>query len=340
MRYSYFKIGGWALFVFIVLQVSCGKKKVDLAAPSVTEDTYYNSEVSFTKTVYGIYARLTDWYNYNGGAGAVQLPVMANLPGDDVTVTSSDPFEHFGPLNASDGRNSGFFTSAYQVVSRANTLLQKQSQESGVYQTPNLKANHRGEALFLRSLAFYYLWNFYGKAPLVTERITTVEQWTTPESQGTQMIDTVIRDLQEAANILPATWPASQRGRATKNSANGLLAKALMARAAFGGDAADYTAAVAAVNAITGAQLVSNFDDNFAVDTENNTESLFEFQASATPGDNVWLPNEFDAAIGRMGYYSGFYDNNWALFGAAIHTATQKLFDAFDPADPRRNLTL
>lgn len=340
MFYKHFKIFLLTWVSILAFSISCNEKDLDVAAPNATEESYFITESAFTKTVYGIYARLTDWYNYNGGAGNVQLPVMANLPGDDITTAAGEAFEHFGPLQPGNGRNAQFFTSAYQVVSRANTLLQKIGEENGVYTTPDLKNNHKGEALFLRGLAFYYLWNFYGKAPIVTERVITVDQWTAPESQGTQMLDQAIADFTEAATLLPASWPTSLRGRATKNAANGMLGKSLVFRGTVNNAPADFTASLQAFNQINGVNLKPNFADNFASDDENNEESLFEFQASATPGDNPWLPNEFDGAIGRMGVYWGFYDNNFALFGAATQIATQKLVDAFNPADPRRDITL
>lgn len=324
----------------LLASVSCNEKDLDVPAPNPTEESYFTTEVAFTKGVYGIYARLTDWYNFNGDPSNVQLPVLASLPGDDITTSAGNAFEHFGPLNSGDGRSGGFYSSTYQIVSRANTVLQKIANESGVYTTPGLKDNHKGEALFLRGLAFFYLWNFYGKAPIVTERVTTIEQWTPPESKNTELLDQAITDFTDAAALLPASWPASQRGRATKNSANGMLGKALVFRGTWNNTTADYTAAVSAFNAISGVSLVANDEDNSAFDTENNAESLFEFQASATPGDNVWLPNEFDGVIGRMGSYWGFYNNSWSLFGAAIHIATQKLANAYEVGDPRKDMTL
>jgi starch-binding outer membrane protein, SusD/RagB family len=52
--------------------------------------------------------------------------------------------------------------------------------------------------------------------------------------------------------------------------------------------ATDYQAAVTAFDNISGVSLVPVFDDNFAADTENNEESLFEYQATrAFADDNI-----------------------------------------------------
>jgi tetratricopeptide (TPR) repeat protein len=210
-----------------------------------------------------------------------------------------------------------------------------------VYTTPNLQNYHKGEALFLRGYAYYNLWNFFGTTPLVTERVTSPDQFTPPGTTGTQLLDQAIKDFTEAATLLPPSWDAANRGRVTANSANGMLGKCLVFRGSATKSSADFTAAVGAFNKITGASLTANFVDNFAWDTENNQESLFEFQASQAFGfDNVWLDNDFDNAIGALSVFWGFYSNNFALFGASRFYGTTKLLSAFDAGDPRLTATL
>jgi hypothetical protein len=143
-------------------------------------------------------------------------------------------------------------------------------------------------------------------------------------------------DLMEAATLLPASWATAQRGRVTANAANGMLGKVLVFRGTVNKTATDFTAAIAAFNKISGVSLVPNFGDNFDVNKENNAESLFEFQASTAGGDNVWLPNEFDGAIGTMSSYWGyFYQGNTRSNNNRNYIATNKLLSAITPADPR-----
>ena len=133
-------------------------------------------------------------------------------------------------------------------------------------------------------------------------------------------------------------------GRATTNSANGFLGKCLVFRASATKSNGDYTAAIAAFNKIAGATLVADFEDNFSWQTENNSESIFEFQASqAFALDNIWLPNDFDNAVGSISAYYGFYDNDggtYAGYGKSRFYATTKLLNAFDAGDPRLELTM
>jgi hypothetical protein len=338
----------------VAIYFSCNKSHIDLLPHGQTELTYFTTENEFTQGVYGVYAKLVDLYAYSvigqrgpgqlGDAGFDQtlMPIYL-LMGDDITTNSSNAeFETFGSLQSSSGRVTNFYVTLYQLIARANVLLEKNAAAgSDVYTTPNLKEIHRGEALFLRGFAYYYLWNYFGTAPLNLERVTSNDQFTPPGTTGTQLLDQAINDFTEASTLLPATWGTADRGRVTKNSAFGFLGKCLVFRASATKTAADYTAAITAFNNVTGVSLVPKFDDNFALDTENNPESLFEFQASkATGQNNVWLPNDFDNAVGDMAADWQHYKGVELYDPSAQFYATTKLQDAFDDADPRKDLTL
>ncbi|GAB3698537.1 RagB/SusD family nutrient uptake outer membrane protein [Spirosoma flavus] len=312
---------------------SCSEKNLDLQPLSPTEASYFTEESDFNKTVLGVYAKLTDYYWFNAGS-----PIQGfwQLPGDDITSTGTYAFEIFGTLQPSTGQNQVFYRTAYQLISRANTALQKLDAEKGIIKTANLKNWLRGETLFLRGYTNFLLWNYYGTSPLITERIQTPDKITPPSSKDTELLDQAIKDLTDAATLLPATWDAANRGRVTSNSANGLLGKALVFRASAKKAAADFTAAITAFNKISGVSLVPNFNDNFDVKTENNAESLFEFQASQPDFDNVWLANDFQRnGVGSTSAFWGWYENSSQLGGQAPYIATQKLAQAFDAGDPR-----
>lgn len=328
----------------VILNLSCNKKNLDLLPHGPTEESYFTQESDFTKAVIGIYAKLTDFYWYHGDPWS-GLYTIFYLPGDDITINDNDEFEQFGSLQPSSGRVSEFYSVCYQLIARANTVLQKISEvPDGIYITPNLKDYNKGEALFLRGFAYYYLWNYFGTAPLDTARVTNTNQFYPSNTTGTQLLDQAISDFSEAANLLPDSWDASDIGRATKNSANGFLGKCLVFRASATNANSDYNAAITAFNKISGVSLVPNFEDNFNYATENNAESLFEFQASqAFAVDNIWLPNDFDNAVGSISAFYGFYDNDPSTFegyGKSLYYGTTKFLNAFNPNDPRLELTM
>ena len=334
------------LTTIVIIYDGCKKSDLDLSPHGPTESSFFSQESDFTKAVLGVYAKMDDWFWYNGlqsyGGGSCGLNMIL-LPGDDVTSQDANDFEIFGPIEPSNYLINYFYQTAYQMVARANVVLEKVAEvKDGIYVTPNLKDYHKGEALFLRGVAYYYLWNFYGTSPLDTVRVTDPSQFTPPGTTGTQLLDQAISDFSEAAGLLPASWDDANRGRVTKNSAYGMLGKSLVFRSSFTNTTNDYAAAMSAFNSISGVTLVTKFDDNFAFDTENNSESLFEFQATqAFALDNVWLPNDFDNAVGNLSVYWGFYNgapnNN---YGQGRFVGTSKLAAAFDTDDPRKALTI
>lgn len=333
-----YKIGSLLFGGCMALMFACNRDELDVPPSSLTEADFFKTESEFDRAVLGVYARVTDLYNFNGGT---TIQPMYLLPGDDVTRTGNDAFEHFGTLTSSNGNSSRFFDRVYQMIGRANLVIQKISAENGVYTNTSTKNAHRGEALFLRAFGYFQLWVYYGKAPVVTDRITSLGNLYPKESTGTELLDQAITDLTEAAGLLPVTWPGSQRGRVTANSANGLLGKVLVFRGTVNKAAADFTAAITAINKITGVSLVPNFADNFNARRENNAESLFEFQASIGNGDNIWLANEFDGAIGTMSaYWGNFYEGNSRNNNNVNYIATNKLLTAFTAGDPRRDSTI
>ena len=123
-----------------------------------------------------------------------------------MTTTGQVPFEIFGTLQPGTGAVARYYQQSYQMINRTNTVLEKLDEEVDVYTTPGLKDAHRGEVLFLRGWMNFQLWNYYGSAPLITQRIGLEDsEGINPESSSeNELIDQAIADLTEAANLLPA----------------------------------------------------------------------------------------------------------------------------------------
>jgi len=329
------------LFVLAVLLAACNPDNLDVTPGNPTEASFFTSELDFEGLVRGIYAKQSELYGNRAGA---YVHAVRHLPGDDITTAGVNPLETFASLQPNVATLSNYYVSLYRIIYRANTTLDKiNTVADGVYTTPGLKDRHRGEALFLRGLSYFWLANTFGTSPLRTERLASLDAVVVPTVADGQLLDQAIKDFTEAAALLPEAWDARNAGRATSNAANGMLGKCLVFRGTINKTAADFTAALAAFAKIRNRSLVANFADNFAADRENNAESLYEFQASQPPGfDNVSLPDDFDpGGVGSTSGFWGFYEpGNPLLFGAARFIATRKLLAAFDPADPRRDVTL
>lgn len=326
------------LLLIVAVPIACDTS-LDVEPVEQTEASFFETAGDFDESVIGIYAKFTDIYNYNGGGF---IHGMWHLPGDGIATTGDFDFETFNPITTTTGAVGTYWNAAYEMVNRANIVLEKLEAAEGVYQDQSLKDAHKGEALFLRGYINFQIWNFFGShAPLITERIEGTENISPPSSNegdqwSTEILDQAITDLREATSLLPPEWDEENRGRVTNNSAYGILGKALVFRATISDNSSDFTEAISSFNNISGRALTSNYGDNFSANAENNIESLLEFQASEPPGnDNVWLPNEFNQNVGSMSAYFGFYENDFSLFGAQPFIPTEKLKNRFDEDDPR-----
>ncbi|MCB0843929.1 MAG: RagB/SusD family nutrient uptake outer membrane protein, partial [Bacteroidetes bacterium] len=259
----------------------------------IDSNDYFTNELAFDRAVLGVYQKLVFFYNYRGGSEN-WLHDIRLLPDDDATTTGGNAFEIFGNLTATNGNLSAYYQFAYQLIGRANTVLQKQDELGDLaYEDIDLRATHRGEILFLRGYMNFMLWNVFGTAPLVLDRITSAEDFYPPNSSGNELLDQAIADFSEARDLLPDSWPAELAGRATRNAANGFLGKALLYRATVSGNSADYTAAIAAFDQVQGASLLPVYGDNFDEKLEEGAESIFEIHLGRNEQtDNVWLTND------------------------------------------------
>jgi len=327
-----------AILSLILVFTTCSKDRLDITPQDLTESDYFKNELDFHKAIGGVYAKVGEFYHfhYNNPRHMFYL-----LPGDDLTTDGDIPFEVFSTLEAGNDYVSTQFGYAYELIARANVALEKlyDDEFSSVITTPNVKDYLIGEALFLRSYMNILIWNYWGPAPNVTKRIVSQDDINPPSSEGTELLDQAITDLGEAANLLPATWADSDKGRVTKNSANGLLGKALVIRGSWIGSNSDYTAAITAFGKISGASLIADYADNFSVNAENNDESLYEYQSSNIGGDNIWLSNDVFSSIGTFSAYYGYFTNHWSFWAQTPYVATQKFMDTFEAGDPRAAAT-
>ena len=332
----------YIIILGIVLSfASCNEDTIEIDPIGDTEAGFFQNEDQMTQGVLGIYQKLSFFYTFRSGNW---LSGIWTLPGDNLTTQGDHGYERFISINGNDGNLGSFYQYAYQLIARANTMLQKVEENGDIAYTrqPELKNVHRGEALFLRSWMYFKLWNTYGPAaPLITERILEMEDAYPHSSQGTGLLDQAITDLKEAASLLPDSWDSSNKGRVTKNSAHALCGKILVFRGTVSNNASDFTDAISEFNAISGASLMPSYRDNFDAAQENNAESFFEYQANEQSNlTNPFLDNDGFAVVGDISAYYGMFTKQPTWIGSNVYSATQSLLNAYEPGDPRMNYTI
>lgn len=325
------------LFIVAGLTITaCDESTIELDPIGATEVGYFNNETEMEKSVFGIYSSIRDFYSaqFNHGRPSTWMWLA---PSDDLTTPGNAAEDNFAGITPDQRRVLNFYTYSYRLIARANTVIEViDNRGDEIYQLePALKDVHKGEALFLRGWAFWRLWNIYGRAPIITERIKLIENAYPPNSEGTELLDQAIADLQAAATLLPPTWDDANKGRVTSNSAYALLGKVFVFRGTVDNTQADFSAAIDAFDEITGAALTDHYNKNFDYQFENNEESFFEFQAGSTQGGvNAFLPFEdfpgFDLTV-----YWGFFDQKPVWIGNDLLVATDNFKGIYETGDPR-----
>jgi hypothetical protein len=216
---------------------------------------------------------------YDGTFSRVGYTLDA-VRGDEVWNSSQQWYLEYDNFNSPGTIGIGDewpWRSFYIIINHANFVLSK------VDDVPMSEDSHneiKGQALFLRSLAYYELATYYQDVPLITDYdsysdINTMYAHTTSQDS---VFDQIEVDLKTAMQILPSRNKGGEwaQGRATSGAAAGYLARALMFRHKFS------EALPVLKDIIAGTygnyELTADFGDNFKEDTENNSESLFEIQ--------------------------------------------------------------
>jgi len=217
--------------------------------------------------------------------------------GDEVWNSSQQWYLEYDNLNSPGTIEIGdqwIWRDCYHVVNRTNFVLSK---VDGVTMSEDSYNQIAGQALFLRSLAYYELATYYQTVPLITDYASYSDINTMYAANNTQdeVFDKIEEDLTLAMEMLPKRDKGGEwsKGRATCGAAAGYLARALMFRHKF-------TEAYAVLKDIMAGvyghyELTADYGDNFREGAayENNSESLFEvqFMDYGTGGtDQEWTP--------------------------------------------------
>jgi hypothetical protein len=160
--------------------------------------------------------------------------------------------------------------------------------------------------------------------PLLSRPPETPEELNPVRASKEDVYAFIENDLTQAAQVLPATYPSTDVGRATKGAALSLLAKVSLYQRKW----AEVVALTDQVQGL-GYSLTPDYYQIFRISGENNAESIFEIQAQTLAGN------------------CGASNSQWAevqgvreQFGWGFSIPTEDLENAFEPGDKRKEATI
>ncbi|NLR79682.1 RagB/SusD family nutrient uptake outer membrane protein [Chitinophaga eiseniae] len=237
-----------------------------------------------------------------------------------------------GQYSPSTGIYTDVWSNTYAMIRNCNNVLahlpDMPLSEAG-------KQQIKGEMLFLRALHYMDLYSIFGRFPMVTKVLSLNDDLTAPRGTDDDCVKLMLDDLDQAAALLPAAYPKTAAGRATKYAALGMKCRLLLNRK-------DYQAAAAAAKEVIdkgGYTLFPDYEAMFYPENDDNQEVIFN--------------KEFAGDLSGQVHALDLYDNSafFTGFSSLVDCPTQNMVDQylmkdglpwnqspkFDPAHPYAN---
>ena len=294
-----------------ILLLGCSEDYLD--ADSRDDIAFEDSGTVVTplQMVTGVYGRHTGWNYAFSFLGITEIISDNADKGSSATDTGSDKDVLDGLTHTtSAGSINAMWTEWYKTIGRATIAIDYT--ESYENYDESLKARLIGEAKFLRALNYFWLVRSFGDVPIQEQDLIV-------RAPKDEVYAYIIQDLQDAIEALPlkSEYAASDLGRATKGSAQGLLAKVYLYQE-------NWQAAFDQANVLINTSeydLEPNYAEIWRASTENGVESIFEIQGRGeTINHGIQQYSQTQGARGTSGWGWGF------------NTPSQNLVDAFDAA--------
>lgn len=175
----------------------------------------------------------------------------------------------------------------YRGINTCNAVIERAPKATVSDAVKKLRV---AEAKFLRAHYYYILHQQWGGVDLrLTETLVPTKE--TKRATDAEMFSAIIKDLNEAIADLEAKGHSSDYGRATKASAEALLAKVYLVKAYSGSKAADDFAKAAALcnNVINnyGFKLLDDYGQVHDENNQMNSEVVFAVQYTSDPLTNL-----------------------------------------------------
>lgn len=217
------------ILAVLLSTVSCEKLiETDFPNNQLATGLVFEDEQTAEAALAGLYSGLWNSSVISGTADGAGLALGTYA--DDITCVSTTGSNGIVDIYnnnqlATNTSVSAIWSNAYQQIYMSNSIIE------GVENSKSLSAQVKdritGEALFIRSLIYFYLYQIYGEIPYTdtTDYVYNTTLGRMPMNDFLARLDT---DLSEAVNLLPSAYRNAERIYANKATGYVLLAKLKM----------------------------------------------------------------------------------------------------------------
>lgn len=307
--------------ILLLFVVGCEESLEFEVKDKLTLENFFLTADDAMASVNGVYDVLGDEDQYNSSLWLIQ-----DISSDDCDANSTwnDPnaqqFDRY-TLQANNNYTTNIWKTSYDLISKANLSIDS---IPVVEMDESLKNRLVGEAKFLRGLIYFNLVRLFGGVPLILHPETDIDAYLVPRADAELVYDQIISDLEDASSNLPTSYGGTDKGRATRGAALGVLSKVYLTLQEW--ELASQKARE--VMDITVYGLWDDFTDNFKEVNKNGKESVFEVQFySEVQSENCRI-----VISGLPGIYA-------FPAGVGMMLPTEDLLNSFEPGDYRYEAT-
>jgi len=335
-----------------VLLSACNKELNQVPISTSTTATFYKQPSDFLQGVSAAYSAL---HNYPVRLANLSEIRSDNIYGVSVTVRDWDPINDFSPSLPANAYVEEAWQADFNGIFKANAVLDQLKTNGSIVGSTALANRLQAEAQFLRAFYYFDLVRYFGKVPVVDHVLTAAESNSVGQSSVADVYKLIIADLQYAISILPTAYTGTDVGRATKYSAEGLLAEVYMARSGPtygiegpGLNSNEWNTALPLLNDIIGSGQFT-FNTNYAnifsytnqsPQASGNREAVFDVMyTSGISGSADLYGASYPWTLTPNGYFGSLKDNksNGSL---EIIPVSNNLLNSYAAADVRKNFTI
>lgn len=314
---------------------------------------YYKTAADFDGAVFAAYSSIQDFWGTSTetlGEFGEYWKITVAITDDAVAAPDSDNESKNADnlnINSSDKPFAAIYTQLYEGIYRCNAIIEHLDLENEL--TDEEKGKFEAEAKFLRAFFHFEALKLFGTPPLVLETPKSLSTLAVGNATKDELFTQILSDLTVASTKLPAVWDDGNTGRATKWAAKAYIGKVNVWKG-------DTDAAITAFEDViqNGPFLLidtgnpeKDLEDVFALDNENNSESIFEIQfGGPNSDDNIWVFDDthsesFKASqgTGRSWFWAaGNFNAGEGAPGGKLGywVPSQNLVNAFEVGDMRK----
>ncbi len=350
--------------VFSFVTTSCKNVLDTTASNAFAEDLIYSDPSQVERLVFAAYNSTESWGLNKDQWWSRRFNIEGASFEAKFNFKDIDQFRLRAGMTAS---NVGVFNEKWKTywsyVRSINEFLDRIDNSKAMQTNPDKVKGLKAEMKFLRANLYSKLISFYGGVPILDHALGLKDDFNLKRNSYEDCVNFIVKELDEAAAVLPATRPDGEYGRATKLAALAVKSRTLLYAASKLHDPASapkndplytYTkaskwkdaanAAKAVIDLVGGRELiaVSNATDYQNLFLKPSADNLFvrpygsTYYDYGTDVNSLWDQTQSPSGYGGWGLSSPTH--NFALeFSMADGSKTSGIGSTYNPADPNAN---